>query len=77
MSHASNAGKCIFFHHPGDYMLCAAQDEWKRTMRIASKLKTYLENRRAIRELSALDDRALSDLGISRYNLRAAVEGSR
>ncbi len=46
-------------------------------MRIASKLKTCLENRRAIRELSALDDRALSDLGISRHNLRAVVEGRR
>ncbi len=46
-------------------------------MQLRSKLKNYLENRRAIRELSALDDRSLSDLGISRSHLRAAVEGRR
>lgn len=48
-----------------------------KMMRIGRKLKTFLENRRAIRELSELDDRALSDLGVSRHNLRAAVEGRR
>ncbi len=46
-------------------------------MRIGTRLKTYLNNRRAIRELSALDDRTLGDLGVSRHNLRAAVEGRR
>lgn len=46
-------------------------------MHLGAKLKTYLKNRRAIRELSALDDRVLSDLGLSRHNLRAAVEGRR
>lgn len=46
-------------------------------MRITSKLKAYFDSRRAMRELEALDDRALSDLGVSRQNIRAAVQGRR
>ena len=46
-------------------------------MQIGRKLKHYLKNRRAMRELEMLDDRTLSDLGVSRYNIRAAVEGRR
>ncbi|MGF9563580.1 DUF1127 domain-containing protein [Neorhizobium sp. JUb45] len=45
-------------------------------MRIAEKLKNYAANRRAMRELDQLDDRALHDLGISRSTIRAAVLGS-
>lgn len=46
-------------------------------MNFRNRLKTYFENRRAIHELSTLDDRSLSDLGVSRSHLRAAVEGKR
>lgn len=47
-------------------------------MRIAEKLKNFAANRRAMRELNALDDRTLQDLGISRSYIRSAVlAGSR
>ena len=44
-------------------------------MQIRQKLKTYFENQRALRELESLDDRILSDLGVSRSNLRSAIMG--
>lgn len=44
-------------------------------MNVFAKLKKTVAERRAVRELSALDDRTLSDLGISRGNIRAAVSG--
>ncbi len=44
-------------------------------MNVFAKLKKNAAERRAIRELNALDDRALRDLGISRANIRAAVSG--
>lgn len=46
-------------------------------MHFGTKLRNYFEKRRAVRELEALDDRTLSDLGVSRNNLHAAVEGRR
>jgi uncharacterized protein YjiS (DUF1127 family) len=45
------------------------------TMNIFAKLKKNVADRRAMRELSALDDRALQDLGISRSNIQSAVKG--
>lgn len=44
-------------------------------MNVFAKLKKTVAERRAARELGALDDRALADLGISRGNIRAAVSG--
>jgi uncharacterized protein YjiS (DUF1127 family) len=44
-------------------------------MNVFAKLKKNAADRRAVRELSALDDRALQDLGISRANIRSAVAG--
>jgi len=44
-------------------------------MNIRQKLREYAAHRRAIRELSALDDRHLSDLGISRSHIAHAVRG--
>ncbi|MBO9630445.1 DUF1127 domain-containing protein [Shinella sp. WSJ-2] len=44
-------------------------------MNIFAKLKKNAAERRAVRELGALDDRALQDLGISRANIQAAVKG--
>jgi uncharacterized protein YjiS (DUF1127 family) len=49
--------------------------QWTETMQIRQKLKAYFENQRALRELEALDDRILSDLGVSRSNLRSAIKG--
>jgi uncharacterized protein YjiS (DUF1127 family) len=46
-------------------------------MRFREKLKKMVQNRRAFRELSSLDDRTLEDLGVSRSNILAAVEGRR
>lgn len=45
------------------------------TMNLFAKLKQNAANRRAVRELNALDDRALQDLGISRSNIQSAVKG--
>jgi uncharacterized protein YjiS (DUF1127 family) len=44
-------------------------------MNIRSKIKNYVENRRAVRELQSLSDHALSDIGISRSQIRTAVLG--
>ncbi|TXI10817.1 MAG: DUF1127 domain-containing protein [Rhizobium sp.] len=46
-------------------------------MRVLEKIKRFTENRKAIRELSALDDHVLRDLGISRAHIPYAVNGSR
>lgn len=44
-------------------------------MNVFAKLKKNAAERRAVRELGALDDRALQDLGISRSNIQSAVKG--
>ncbi len=44
-------------------------------MSIIAKIKKNAADRRAARELNALDDRALQDLGISRANIQSAVKG--
>lgn len=44
-------------------------------MNIRKKIRNYVENRRAINELASLSDHALSDIGISRAQIRAAVLG--
>jgi uncharacterized protein YjiS (DUF1127 family) len=48
-----------------------------KNMRIAERFKRFADNRKAIRELSELDDQALSDLGIARSHIRSAVLGGR
>ena len=44
-------------------------------MNVFAKLKKNAAERRAVRQLTALDDRALQDLGISRANIQSAVKG--
>ena len=44
-------------------------------MNIIAKIKKNASDRRAVRELNALDDRALQDLGISRSHIQSAVKG--
>jgi uncharacterized protein YjiS (DUF1127 family) len=39
-------------------------------------LEAWYERRQAIRELSALDDRSLRDIGLNRSQIEAAVSGS-
>lgn len=46
-------------------------------MRVIEKIKRFSAVRKAIRELSALDDHALADLGISRSHIAYAVNGTR
>lgn len=44
-------------------------------MNVFAKFKKFAADRRAIRELGALDDRTLQDLGITRAHIRSAVAG--
>ncbi len=44
-------------------------------MNIGKKIVEYSRMRKAIRELYALDDHALADIGISRSQIRSAVRG--
>ena len=46
-------------------------------MKVLEKIKRFSEQRRAMRELSALDDHVLRDLGISRSHIPFAVKGTR
>ncbi|CUX61581.1 DUF1127 domain-containing protein [Agrobacterium genomosp. 3] len=46
-------------------------------MKLQDTVRNYFRNRRAMAELSALDDRSLSDIGVSRSHIRSAVEGRR
>jgi len=55
---------------------CAATKETAK-MRVFEKIKRFSEQRKAIRELSALDDHVLRDLGISRAHIPYAVSGAR
>lgn len=45
-------------------------------MDFRARLKNYAEQRRAIRELQALDDHALRDIGVDRQHIRKAVRGT-
>ena len=72
-SHAYAASICIFYGQSFDYILF--NNKGVDQMNIFAKLKKSAAERRAVRELGALDDRALQDLGISRSNIRAAVKG--
>ncbi|WDR06117.1 DUF1127 domain-containing protein [Devosia rhodophyticola] len=44
-------------------------------MTIAKKIASYVAQRRAIRELSAMDKHQLNDLGITRADIPKAVRG--
>ncbi|NVP55261.1 DUF1127 domain-containing protein [Mycoplana rhizolycopersici] len=44
-------------------------------MNIRQKIKDFAERRKAIRELSMLDDHTLADIGLSRSQIRSAVHG--
>lgn len=55
-------------NHPLEHIRKAKRG-WLR--RVAYRLKTWLQQRRAVRELEALSDRQLEDIGLT----RAQVEG--
>ena len=42
-------------------------------MNIRQKLTQFAQYQRTVRELSALDNRQLSDLGINRYDIKAVA----
>ena len=42
-------------------------------MNIRKKIATYIENRIAVRELQAMSDRSLNDIGLSRSQIRNAI----
>ena len=46
-------------------------------MTLAARVMRALERRRAINELACLDDRMLSDIGVSRADIPQVVDGYR
>jgi uncharacterized protein YjiS (DUF1127 family) len=46
-------------------------------MTLFARLRRAFERQRAIQELTHLDDRMLSDIGVSRYDIPRAVDGTR
>ncbi len=44
-------------------------------MNIRQKFQQYVSRRRAVRELGAMDDHLLSDIGVSRGQIHTAVFG--
>jgi uncharacterized protein YjiS (DUF1127 family) len=44
-------------------------------MNLRQKIAQYAQYQRAVRELNALDNRQLDDLGITRADIRNAVRG--
>lgn len=44
-------------------------------MNIRQKMQQYVARRRAIRELDAMDDRRLADIGLTRAEIVSAVYG--
>ncbi|CAN7461432.1 MULTISPECIES: DUF1127 domain-containing protein [Brucella/Ochrobactrum group] len=44
-------------------------------MNIRQKFQQYVSRRRAIRELGAMDDHLLADIGVSRSQIQSAVFG--
>lgn len=71
--HVSSAILCIY--GPGGIVYTKTNPK-EPTMNVFAKIKKFAADRRAIRELGALDDRALQDLGISRSHIQSAVAGS-
>ncbi|AUX74816.1 hypothetical protein NXT3_CH00202 [Sinorhizobium fredii] len=61
-------GKCLFD-------LRQEKENGVSKMKIRQKIMEYAKLRRAVRELNALDDHALSDIGLSRSQIQAAVYG--
>ena len=49
----------------------------RRPFSILAMVKSWIERRRAIQELQALDDRILNDIGICRFEIPAIVDGAR
>ncbi|PWL18641.1 DUF1127 domain-containing protein [Falsochrobactrum shanghaiense] len=44
-------------------------------MNIRQKVQQYVSRRRAVRELGAMDDYLLADIGVSRSQIQSAVFG--
>jgi uncharacterized protein YjiS (DUF1127 family) len=68
--------------HVNEYLETRRPFEWRRALGAAAggrrrplaKLVAWRKRRRAIRDLYALDDRMLADIGLSRAQIRPLVE---
>jgi uncharacterized protein YjiS (DUF1127 family) len=47
----------------------------RKQMNIRQKVQQFVSRRRAIRELGAMDDHLLADIGVSRSQIHSAVFG--
>lgn len=50
-------------------------NSWVAVKSVGTRVKAYLAERRALNELSSLDDAMLRDIGLSRSQIPAAVAG--
>jgi uncharacterized protein YjiS (DUF1127 family) len=53
------------------------QTEGEFEMNIRQKLAQFAQYQQTVRELSALDNRQLNDLGISRFDIKAVARAAR
>jgi uncharacterized protein YjiS (DUF1127 family) len=67
------ANACIFSIKMG--MFCASKTQRLRKMKLHETVRKFFRERKAAAELHALDDRTLSDIGVSRSHISAAVKG--
>ena len=49
----------------------------RKRLSMVTMVKVWMARRQAIKELEGLSDRLLSDIGISRYEIPAIVDGAR
>mgnify|MGYP003743829327 FL=1 len=78
-SASSSENACLICNHIRGGNLCKrlniGHPTRRKEMNIRQKFNQYVSRRRAIRELGAMDDHLLADIGVSRSQIQSAVFG--